>query len=191
MNTFLTGAVIKIRRKRIESDPPDTKLVEGCLRGDQQAWESLINRYERLIYSIALSLCREPETAVDILQQVCLELYQRLEDVRSIESLPGWISTVTRRKTFAHLRSLKPTEPLLDDDRFVEPTDRIDELERQHLLVQALNALPERCRRLIELLYLTAGGKSYEEVSAEMNMPVASIGPTRNRCLQKLKKLLD
>src|SRR5678815_2077062 len=94
----------------------DRNLVQRCIEGDQQAWKQLVARYQRLIYSIAWRICRDSEAGADILQQVCLELYQRLDEVRNVASLPAWVATVTRRKSYDHLRSLKPTEPLLDED---------------------------------------------------------------------------
>lgn len=169
----------------------DAELVVRCIRGDQDAWEQLVRQYERLIYSIALAICRDVEVASDILQQVCLELYQRLDEVRNVESLAAWLATVTRRKTYTHLRSARPTEPIGDDDDdLVVSPDLIANIERQHTLERALATLPARSRRLIELLYLSTEEKSYEEIAVELGIPVASVGPTRIRCLEKLRKFL-
>jgi RNA polymerase sigma factor (sigma-70 family) len=177
------------RKARDQASWSDGELIEACIRGDQQAWEQLVYRYQRLIYSVALALCREQEIAADVLQQVCLELYQRLDEIRKIESLRSWLMTVTRRKTFSYLRSLKPTQPLSGEEELIESTDQVAHIERQHMLEQALKTLPERCRRLLELLYF-GSGKTYDEVASELGMPVASVGPTRIRCLNKLRHLL-
>ena len=80
-------------------DSGDRDLIRRCIEGDQEAWKQLVRRYERLIYSIALRICRDSETAADVLQQVCLELYQRLDEVRNTATLASWIATVTRRKS--------------------------------------------------------------------------------------------
>ena len=182
---------LTIKERKTRSAPPDTGLIDRCIRGDQQAWEQLVRRYERLSFSIALAICRDTEVAADILQQVCLELYQRLDEVRNVESLPAWIATVTRRKVYTHLRSTRPTEPFGDDGDWAVSPDLIHNIEQQHTLERALATLPDRCRRLIELLYLHPEGKSYEEISAELGIPVASVGPTRVRCLEKLRKFLS
>src|SRR5690349_20039769 len=89
VNVFLTigGAVRK----------SDSEIVERCLAGDQDDWSELIDRYERLIYSVARSMAQSPEDTSDVFQQVCLELYQRLPQLRDVESLPAWLITVTRR----------------------------------------------------------------------------------------------
>jgi len=185
----LKNTVIKLGPGKASNHALDPDLVKRCISGDQLAWEQLVYRYNRLIYSIALSLCREPEIAADILQQVCLELYRRLDEVRKLESLASWVATVTRRKAYTYLRSKKPTEPLFDAE-MVASRDVLSNIERQHMLQRALATLPPRSRRLMELLYLTEGVGTYEQVAAELGMPVASIGPTRIRCLKKLKKLL-
>jgi RNA polymerase sigma factor (sigma-70 family) len=167
----------------------DADLIQQCIRGDDGAWKQLVHRYERLIFSIALSICRDRETAADILQQVCLELYQRLDEVRNLSSLTAWVATVARRKSYTHLRSAPRTESLSDDSPFTA-ADIFANIERQHVLEYALASLPDRHRRLMELLYMSEGC-SYEEISTRLGMPVSSIGPTRIRCLKKLRKLMS
>jgi RNA polymerase sigma factor (sigma-70 family) len=174
-----------------ETPSGDRNLVQRCIEGDQDAWKQLVARYHRLIYSIALRICRDSEVSADILQQVCLELYQRLDEVRNVASLPGWVATVTRRKSYDYLRSLKPTEPLVDDEGPATQDEVLCNIERQHTLERAMSALPERNRRLIEMMYMSGGGHSYEEIAVELGIPVASIGPTRIRSLKKLRKLLS
>jgi RNA polymerase sigma factor (sigma-70 family) len=168
----------------------DRNLVQRCIEGDQDAWKQLVKRYQRLIYSIALRICRDNEAAADVLQQVCLELYQRLDEVRNVASLPAWVGTVSRRKAFDYLRALRPTEPLMEEGP-LDSGDPFGNIERQHTLERAMAALPERNRRLIEMMYMSGGGHSYEEMAAELGIPVASIGPTRIRSLKKLRKLLS
>src|SRR5436190_17716394 len=93
----------------------DTDRVRQCLTGDQGAWSELIDRYQRLIYSVARSLSQSSEDAADVFQQVCLELYQRLPELRDAESLPAWLITVTRRQAAAVLKSHKTLLPLRDE----------------------------------------------------------------------------
>src|SRR5262249_54820565 len=150
----------------------------------------LVTRYQRLIYSIALRICRDSDAAADILQQVCLEMYQRLDEVRNIASLPSWIATVTRRKSFDYMKALKPVVSL-EEEVQVDSSDIFGSIERQHALERAMATLPERNRRLIQMMYMSGGGHSYQEISAALGIPVASIGPTRIRSLKKLKKLLS
>jgi len=167
----------------------DSDLIQQCIRGEEDAWRQLVRRYERLIYSIAVSICRDRDAASDVLQQVCIELYQRLDEVRSISSLTAWVATVSRRKAYTLMRSIRPTQPLSDDTPLAA-ADIFANIERQHALEQALTCLPPRQKRLIELLYMSPQGYSYEEIAKQLGMPVASIGPTRIRCLKKLRKLI-
>ena len=166
----------------------DGDLVKRCVEGDQEAWKELVIHYEGLIFSIALRICCDSEAADDILQQVCLELYQRLHEVRNAANLPAWIVTMTRRKACDYSRARVPTEVL--DDSSVDSEDVFASIERQHTLERAVASLPERNRRLIQMMYMSGQRYTYEEIAAGLGIPVASIGPTRIRSLQKLRKLL-
>jgi len=167
----------------------DSELIKGCLGGDQTAWNELIERYERLIYSVARTFCQSREDASDVFQQVCLELYQRLSELRDHETLPAWLITVTRRQVAAMLKSRKTLVPLDDDHLAAE--DRIAWIENEHLVERAMLDLSERCRLLIDMLYLDPSQLSYVAIARQLGMPVSSIGPTRARCLEKLRKLLS
>jgi RNA polymerase sigma factor (sigma-70 family) len=166
----------------------DSELIERCIGGDESAWADLIYRYQRLVYSVARSLCGNQEDASDVFQQVCLELYQRLGDLRNIDTLPAWLITVTRRRAYAVVNSRKPTTEL--DTNQHDASATVQSVEEEHALEQALDQLPERCRRLIDLLYFNVDEPSYASVADKLGMPVASVGPTRARCLEKLRKLL-
>ena len=167
----------------------DRELIASCLRGEQPAWSELIARYQRLIYSIARGLCPQPEDCADVFQRVCLELYQSLGKIRNDQTLPAWLITVTKRTSYAVLRARKSTIPI---EEFEAGSDtKIQQIEKEFAVERAVAELPERCRSLIELLYLDVNEPSYENISQRLGMPVASIGPTRARCLEKLKKILE
>ena len=166
----------------------DNELVDRCLQNDQAAWAQLITKYQRLIYSVARTLCFDAEDVADVFQATCLDLYQQLSEVRDIQALPAWLITVTRRRAAS---SFKARLPILEtDDELDAVTDVVRAIEREHSVERALEQLSPRCRELIDLLYLNAAQHSYAEISKKLAMPVASIGPTRARCLERLKKLL-
>ncbi len=167
----------------------DAELVSACLNGDQSAWTKLIHSYQRLIYSVARVLCPEQGDADEVFQQVCLELYQRLADLRDVASLPKWLVIVTRRQSITLLRNRKETTSL--DEKHVPGKFRIETIEHRHAIEQALERLPERCRRLLNHLYFSEDGVSYANIAQRMQIPVASVGPTRARCLQKLRAILS
>jgi RNA polymerase sigma factor (sigma-70 family) len=166
----------------------EKELIERCIKGDAAAWKDLVVRYERLVYSVAITFCSQPDDASDVFQQVWMELYQHLADLRNIGALPAWLITVTRRQAFKLIRSRHDSEQL--DEEYPDLKQQLTHIEREHALERALEQLPDRCRNLINLLYFTADEPSYAEISGKLAMPVASIGPTRARCLEKLKKLL-
>jgi RNA polymerase sigma factor (sigma-70 family) len=166
----------------------DTALIERCIRGDQDAWRELVNRYQRLVYSIARLFCPPGEDVSDIFQHVWLECYQHLPQLRNVDALPGWLSTVTRRRAFALIRSRRGFAPI--DEETPDHSERLRQIENEHMIERALDQLPDRCRTLINLLYFDVNDRSYSEIGAVMGMPEASIGPTRARCLEKLRKLI-
>jgi RNA polymerase sigma factor (sigma-70 family) len=166
----------------------DNELIEQCLKGDQAAWKELVVRYQRLVYSIARVFCSDPEDVADVFQQVWLELYQQLADLRNVDALPAWLMTVTRRRSYAALHARYGSEPL--DDEVPDISEQLARVEREHSVERALDQMSDRCRRLIDLLYFDVNEPSYSQISQTLGMPEASIGPTRARCLEKLRKLL-
>jgi RNA polymerase sigma factor (sigma-70 family) len=166
----------------------DNDLIERCLKGDQAGWKELVVRYQRLIYSTARVFCSDPEDVSDVFQQVWLELYQQLADLRNVEALPAWLMTVTRRRSYAALHARYGSEPL--DDDVPDISEQLVRVEREHSIERALDQISDRCRRLIDLLYFDVNEPSYSQISQTLEMPEASIGPTRARCLEKLRKLL-
>jgi RNA polymerase sigma factor (sigma-70 family) len=185
------------------ADSADSAIIAACLKGDSAAWEFLILRYQRLIYSIPLKARLSQDDAADIFQSVCLKLYEKLESLRDHERLSSWLITTTTRECWrlanrqrrevsadeseddeadTNLKHLAANSPLADEQR--------QAFEQQQAVRQAITALPERCKDLVTLLFYKQDEVSYAEIARQMDMPVASIGPTRARCLEKLKKLL-
>lgn len=167
----------------------DLELIASCRSGEQHAWTELIRRYQRLIYSVARRLCSDSDECADVFQRVCLELYQGLNRIRNDQTLPAWLITVTKRTSYGVLRKKKQTVSIEDFEAAADPGVRA--VEEEFALEQAVAALPIRCRNLIEMLYFDEEAPSYEAISKRMGMPVSSIGPTRARCLEKLKKHLE
>jgi RNA polymerase sigma factor (sigma-70 family) len=181
----------------------DRELIAACLNGDHQAWESLIVRYQRLIYSIPVKARLSPDDAADIFQSVCLKLLENLSTLRDHEKIASWLITTTTRecwRMFARQKRDNPSPALEDDDS--DPTaeiasaapladEQIQLIEQQQALRSGLESLPERCQRLLEMLFYQKDELSYAEIARRAAMPVSSIGPTRARCLDKLKKVLE
>jgi RNA polymerase sigma factor (sigma-70 family) len=174
----------------------DSELIAACLQGDGGAWEALIVRYRRLIYSVPVRFGFDSADAADVFQAVCLKLLEHLHEVKDDRKISGWIATTTTRQCL-HVKSMKSRETLSDDANVAEPADPAENLEeirivteQQQAVREAVDDLASRCRALIQMLYFDPKSPSYDEISRELEMPVASIGPTRARCLDKLKTAL-
>jgi RNA polymerase sigma factor (sigma-70 family) len=172
----------------------DWQLIQACRRGDERAWEKLLDRYERLVFSIPLNFGLNREDAADIAQQTFIILMENLEGIREDGNLAGWLGTIARRHTWRQAERRK-REPQLEEGQSLmiqdlDAAERQDRWERLLWLHNGLSRLDERCRRLIQALYFEAGEPSYSGVAAKLKMAVGSIGPTRARCLEKLKGLL-
>jgi len=182
----------------------DSLLIAACLAGEHAAWEALISRYQRLIYSIPLKSRLTPDDAADIFQSVCLKLYEKLATLRNHERISSWLITTTTRECWrlSGRNRRDARSSTFDDDDDSDPLGNIpaagpladeqrETLERQQAVRQAVESLSERCRELLTMLFYQSEESSYADIARRMEMPVPSIGPTRARCLEKLKKLLQ
>src|SRR5438270_10438124 len=135
----------------------DERLVQGCLEGDQHAWESLIDKYKRLIYSIPFKYGASPEDAADVFQAVCIELFNSLSKVRKIQSLRSWLITVTIHQSLHWKRKrsnaleLDAMEPETIEEIAVAP-EVLEALQQEQALREAIRQLPPRCAELLRLL---------------------------------------
>ena len=183
----------------VRKDWGNARLVEECLRGNEQAWSLLVDRYKNLIYSIPLRHGAPHQDAADIFQRVCLDLFNELPRLRDAEALQGWLIRVTTHKCYQwkkHQQNGRESEWDEDDvaARAVEgtaPSDLVVELEQEQLVQDALAQLPPRCREMITLLFFENPPLPYAEVAKRLRLAQGSIGFIRGRCLQRLKKILE
>ena len=186
----------------IESE--DEALLLACRRGDAMAWEALINRYQRLIYTIPRRLRLDEDLCAEVFQRTFTLLWQHLDRIEQPRRVRAWLVTTARREALQIVRSQSKIEPLSLTDVFtaensqvevVDPTPLPDaillQLEEEQLVRMMVAALDERCAKLLTLLYYRSQPASYTEVAAVMEIPEGSVGPTRARCLQKLRRLLE
>jgi RNA polymerase sigma factor (sigma-70 family) len=181
----------------------DRELVARCLEGQHQAWETLITRYQRLIYSIPIKSRLSQDDAADIFQSVCLKLLENLSSLRDHEKIVSWLITTTTRECWRvsnrQRRNSAPdtgndedgSDPLGDiPDQTPLADEQLHRLQQQQIVAQAIASLPERCSDLLRMLFYQKDELSYADIARRMKVPVSSIGPTRARCLEKLKKIL-
>jgi RNA polymerase sigma factor (sigma-70 family) len=180
------------------ADADDPILVQACLAGAEEAWATLFQRYSRLIYKIPLSFGFPITEAEEIFQETAMEIVAGLADLRSHAHLHPWIVTIARRVCIRRLRSAPKyttTDLELLENELEEGADSVEELllrlEEYSLLRKALAALDPKCRTLLTELFLKDQPTAHAAIAAELNLPLGSIGPTRTRCLDKLRKEVE
>lgn len=179
----------------------DAELVRACRKGDEAAWNELVDRYQRLIITIPRRAGLSEEQASDVFQEVFLTLFEKLDEIREPERIRSWMVTTAKFKTWGIVRGARGLHnPQTEDEMEQEMAalqddkpladDLLIELEQQHLIRTALKELEERCRTILSMIYLRDAAASYAEVAAEIGVGETSISPMRSRCLQKLGKIL-
>ena len=177
----------------------NTRLVQECLGGSQQAWNLLLDRYKNLIYSIPIRYGLPPQDAADIFQAVCLDLFNELSRVREAEALQGWLIRVTTNKCYHWKRHQQNHSNGHLDQAGIEniccsspmAADVMADLEREQLVRDCIEMLPARCRQMITLLFFQQPPQPYAELAEQLGLARGSIGFIRGRCLKRLKRILE
>ncbi len=173
-------------------------LVQACLAGSDDAWAQLFKRYSRLIYKIPLSFGFPQLEAEEIFQEVAMEIVECLGTLQSHAHLHPWIVTIARRVCIRRLRSAKRYTTVdleLLESAIEDGVDSLDamliRLEEYSLIRNAVAALEPKCRTLLTELFLKDPPMTHAAVAALLKLPLGSIGPTRARCLEKLREQVD
>jgi len=191
------------RETLIRQGAEDAALVERCRQGESAAWTALVKRHQRLVYAVVMRLGLDEHGAADVFQTVFTRLLQHLPRIADPTRLQGWIAVTAKREALLQLRRSRRTVSMSRDeddddaadwdfaDQGPRPGDALDELQQLDRLRHALDRLDERSRTLLLLLFRADDEKiPYDEVARQMGMSIGSIGPTRARCLEKLRKLM-
>ncbi len=188
---------VKTERDVVDSDGD---LIRRCRQGSRGAWQQLLNRYERLVYSIPLRYGLSRDDAADIAQITFTILIQSLDNLSEDSRLGSWLATVARRHTWRLLERNRReiASERLEGADLVESAvllgksdaDSIEHWELTEWLDAALSKISAACRELLLALYFQPEGSSYAEVAERLGMPVGSIGPRRARCLKSLRQVL-
>jgi RNA polymerase sigma factor (sigma-70 family) len=179
----------------LEHDPPAVglaRMLHAASDGDQEAWQAIVARFERLVWATVRGHRLSSADAADVSQTVWLRLVENLDRIRDSDRLGGWLVTTARRECLRLIR-LRSRELVTDSDSAFDLShdDPIEghliTRERDLALLRALRAIDERCQLLLRLLSVPEA-PSYEELGAALGMPIGAIGPTRARCLEKLRR---
>jgi RNA polymerase sigma factor (sigma-70 family) len=166
-------------------------LVIRARGGERAAWDALVKRFAGLVLWTAQSKGVRPADCDDVAQVTWLKLAQNLDRLETPDAVGGWLHTTCERESLRHLARSARQVPTDDEvfNRIPDETDVEETVIRSigdpHLRT-AFKKMSERCQLLLRLLLFDA---PYEEISARAGMPVGSIGPTRQRCLEKLRQL--
>jgi RNA polymerase sigma factor (sigma-70 family) len=173
-----------------------TALLDAARQGDQSAWDAIVARFSGLLWSIPRGYRLDAADAHDAIQMTWLRLVENLDRISDPERLGSWLATTTRRECLQLLRKAgreSPTavENALDDVAgSTEPVDAAMLLdERDRAVWRALVSISERCQRLLRVL-MASPPPAYKEVAAALDMPIGTIGPARQRCLDQLRQVI-
>jgi RNA polymerase sigma factor (sigma-70 family) len=181
----------------------DESLILACRRGNADAWDTLVHRYQKLIYTIPRRAGLDEDQAAEVFQRTYAKLVENLHRIRQPESIHAWLVTTARRETLQLIREEsvhksfsakrenhedRPTDETIVDETPL-PGETLERLEEQHLVRLAIAEMDQRSRDLLNLLYYHP--LSYAEIAALLDIPEGSLGPTRARCLEKLRRSLE
>ena len=179
----------------------DARLVRECVRGNEDAWALLLEKFKRLIYSIPIKYGLSADEATDIFQDVCVELLAELPRLREPRALPKWLIQVAAHKCLRARNQASRTSGTSSEQDAREMARLIDanplseqillEVEREHVLRDTLATLAPRCRALVEMLFFENPPRSYQEVARSLQLETGSIGFIRGRCLKRLRTELQ
>ena len=190
------------------TDHSDEALVQACRAGQQGAWATLVRRFQRLVYTVPRRAGLSDAQAADVFQTAFQRLHAHLHRIDDASRVRAWLVTTAKRETLRLLAEgqrqvdLTPafgdegeaggTDPL---DRLPDPAplqdERLSALQELARMRQAVDRLDPRSRQFVELLFLQDEPLPYGEIAARLGIAEGSIGPTRARCLAKLRKLMQ
>lgn len=176
---------------------PDAELVRRCLDGEESAWAALTARYADLVYGIARRHGLSSDVAGDVVQEVFLGLLTHLKRLRRTDRLLAWLVRASRRESWRQVRRARArrkreeTVSRPDGAGTAEPSTDLSDHELRQTVREAYASLGERCRRLLDALFLGPVDTPYTQVAKDLDLAVGSIGSLRKRCLEALKVELE
>ena len=175
----------------------DTRLIRECLAGNDDAWSTLIDKYKALIYSIPIKYQMPPQEAADVFQAVCMELLARLADIREPKALPAWLMQVTHHQCFRWKRQQQRVMSSDSETGVPEPEIPpiaeflVRQTQEEQILREAVSALTPQCQKLVVALFFESPVRPYAEIATELGLAVGSIGFTRQKCIERLRRSLQ
>lgn len=186
----------------LSPDLSDESLVQRCREGDQAAWAALVERFQRLVYTVPRRMGLGEADAADVFQHVFSRLFESLARIEDPARIRAWLVTTARRESLRlvgeQARVVAVAGAPEGDDAYTDPLDAVPApdplpedqlaaLQEEDRLRRALDLLDDRARGFLELLFLQEPPLSYSDIATHLGISEGSIGPTRARCLEKLR----
>jgi RNA polymerase sigma factor (sigma-70 family) len=174
-------------------------LLKRCVQRDGDAWAKIVDRFQNLVYSVARRYGHNDDDAADVFQATFQALLRNVDRIETAQTLPRWLAVTASRESLRIARisgkTVSAEDRGIDLDTIVEREEASAEenavlAERADVVRLATERLEGRCRELLKLLYLQ-DDPPYAEISERLSIPIGAIGPTRARCLGKLRKLVE
>ncbi len=176
----------------------DNELISKVLRGDQQAYAGLVNRYQNYVFTLTLRLVKNREEAEEVAQDVFIKAYKYLADFRGDSKFSTWLYTIVNNTCISFLRKKKLTIHSLDDERVFAKADNQDagfradgvEQKSRHLMVgEAIRRLKPDDASIITLFYKNE--QSLEEIALVLGLEVNTAKVRLHRARARLKELME
>jgi RNA polymerase sigma factor (sigma-70 family) len=172
-------------------------IVQWAAAGDRDAWEALVSRYVSLVWAVALQHGLREADAADVAQSTWLRLLEHIGEIRDPSRVGAWLATTARREALRVIAMRRRLVLEGDDESFdgrdlflPDADERLLSEERGKDVREALSALPRSWQALVKLLMVDPP-MSYQEIGDELGLPVGSIGPTRGRCISRMRATLE
>lgn len=184
-------------RKKPPGEWNDTQLVKECLAGNEEAWSALVDKYKALIFSIPIKYQMPQQEAADIFQVVCMELLASLSNLREPKALPAWLMRVTHHECARWKQRQQrlisgDTETGIPEAEIPAMAESlIWQIQEEQILREAISSLAPQCQKLVAALFFETPARPYAEIAAELGLAVGSIGFTRQKCIERLRKSLQ
>lgn len=188
---------------------PFGPLVERALNGDRAAWTHLVERLQLVVWKTVNMMSVEPDVRDDAFAATWLRLAERLNTIREPDKLPGWLATTAanevrqirrqRRRLTVGLTSRAVDQASQNESLTLvsadsvgtgDPSDRVVAADEHRRVRTAFRLLDPVCQEVLSVLVMTGEPVSYDVASEQLQRPVGSLGPTRRRCLDKMRDLL-
>jgi RNA polymerase sigma factor (sigma-70 family) len=175
----------------LSAELSDARLVALCRGGDEDAWSTLVERFSRYVYAIAVQAFRLPEhDAEDVFQEVFARVFERLDTLREDDAVRPWIAQLTRRLCIDRLRA-GSREVVADTEELPDGPDEdvLGQIEEAFDVHDALAGLPEHCREILDRFF--ARDESYRAIGEALELPAGTIASRISRCLDKLRDAFE